>query len=122
MVILGGIGNIYGVVIGALIIGIFDRILTTELTGPMNNLGENITWGPVSWLGDFLATHNLTTDRLLIFGLALVILMLVRPGGLFPSERRAAEMAGDDDNPDNDENDSLYDTREQGVAFAGRQA
>jgi branched-chain amino acid transport system permease protein len=33
MVILGGIGNVYGVIGGAIIIGAFDRILTTELTG-----------------------------------------------------------------------------------------
>jgi branched-chain amino acid transport system permease protein len=116
MVILGGIGNTYGVIAGALIIGTFDRILTTELTGPMNDLGEKITWGPVAWFGDFLAQHNLTTDRLLIFGLALVILMLVRPGGLFPSRERAAEMHGDDDGHDNED---LYDVMEGEQEFAG---
>jgi hypothetical protein len=47
--------------------------------------------------------------------------MLLRPGGLFPSRRRAAELAGDDD-PEVDVNDQLYDTREENVAFAGRQA
>lgn len=115
MVILGGIGNIYGVVGGAIIIGTFDRILTTELTGPMNDLGEKITWGPVAWFGDWLAQHNLTTDRLLIFGLALVVLMLVRPGGIFPSHRRAAEMTGDDEGDDED----LYDVRDGDNQFAG---
>ncbi len=116
MVILGGIGNVYGVIGGALIIGAFDRILTTELTEPLNNLGEKITWPPLAWFGDWLATHNLTTDRLMIFGLALVILMLVRPGGLFPSARRAAEMEGDDDG---DDNEDLYDVREGDHRFAG---
>lgn len=115
MVILGGIGNIYGVIAGALIIGGFDRILTTELTEPLNRLGERITWQPISWFGDFLATHNLTSDRLLIFGLALVILMLARPGGLFPSSQRAAELEGDD--PDSD--DDLYDAREENARLAG---
>ena len=40
---------------------------------------------------------NISTDsRLLIFGLILVIMMLVRPEGLFPSGRRKMEMrAGD---------------------------
>jgi branched-chain amino acid transport system permease protein len=82
----------------------------------MNDLGEKITWGPVAWFGDFLAQHNLTTDRLLIFGLALVILMLVRPGGLFPSRERAAEMHGDDDGHDNED---LYDVMEGEQEFAG---
>jgi branched-chain amino acid transport system permease protein len=70
----------------------------------------------VAWFGDWLSTHNLTTDRLLIFGLALVILMLVRPGGLFPSAQRAAEMQGDDDG---DDNEDLYDVREGDHQFAG---
>ncbi|HYH11433.1 MAG TPA: hypothetical protein VD789_03680 [Thermomicrobiales bacterium] len=39
-----------------------------------------------------MANHSLTTDRFLIFGLALVLLMLMRPGGLWPQKARAAEM------------------------------
>lgn len=120
MVILGGIGNIYGVLAGALIIGTFDRILATKLTGPMNSLGEAMKdWpGFLGGLGDFLSKHSLTSDRFLIFGLALVLVMVLRPGGLFPSRQRAAEMKGDDDNFDFDEyetNQSLHDTREQGA-------
>jgi branched-chain amino acid transport system permease protein len=98
MVILGGIGNIYGVIAGALIIGSFDRILAEKLNTPLNWLGERITWGPLEPIGNILADHDLTSDRFLIFGLALVLIMLLRPGGLFPSKRRAAEMAGDQDN------------------------
>src|SRR5699024_516068 len=89
MVILGGIGNVYGVVAGAFIIGSFDRILTEKLNGPMNWLGERMTnWGPLEPIGNFFANHSLTSDRFLIFGLALVLIMLLRPGGLFPSARR----------------------------------
>ncbi|HWV23307.1 MAG TPA: branched-chain amino acid ABC transporter permease [Thermomicrobiales bacterium] len=119
MVILGGIGNIYGVIAGALIIGSFDRILTEKLNTPINWLGRQIeSWGPLEPIGTFLSKHSLTSDRFLIFGLALVLIMLLRPGGLFPSARRAAEMAGDDDNYDFDEyetNQSIHDAREQGA-------
>ncbi len=115
MVILGGIGNIYGVIAGALIIGTFDRILATELTKPLNKLGEQITWPPLDWLGEWMANHNLNSDRFLIFGLALVLIMLLRPGGLFPSARRAAEMEGDDD-PGGDE--QLYDVEQENGRFA----
>lgn len=117
MVILGGIGNIYGVIAGAFIIGSFDRILTEKLNGPMNWLGDQLTWGPVEPLGNFLSNHSLTSDRFLIFGLALVLIMILRPGGLFPSARRAAEMTGDDDNFDYDEteaNQTVRDARQQG--------
>ena len=75
MVILGGLGNIYGVVIGALLIGSFDRILAEELSRPLNWLGDEDRlrrrWRP----------HNVTGDRFLVFGLALVLMMLLKPGG-----------------------------------------
>lgn len=105
MVILGGLGNIYGVIVGALIIGAFDRILAGKLTGPLNSLGERMTdWPePFGSIGEWASTHSLTTDRFLIFGLALVLIMLLRPGGLFPSRQRAQEMQGDDDNYEFDE-------------------
>lgn len=115
MVILGGIGNIYGVIAGAFIIGAFDRIAAEELSGPLNWVGEQMTWGPIAPIGEFLANHSLTSDRFLIFGLALVLIMLLRPGGLFPSARRAAEMQGDDDDFDFDadqQDQALRDTRE----------
>ena len=118
MVILGGIGNIYGVIAGAFIIGSFDRILTEKLNGPMHWLGDRMTWGPLEPIGSFLSNHSLTSDRFLIFGLALVLIMILRPGGLFPSSRRAAEMAGDDDNYKFDEdeaNQSLRDVRQEGA-------
>lgn len=114
MVILGGIGNIYGVLAGALIIGTFDRILATRLTGPLNSLGRQMQeWGgPFEEIGGFFATHSLTSDRFLIFGLALVLVMILRPGGLFPSKQRAAEMAGDDEDFDFDELSDVETVRE----------
>jgi len=117
MVILGGIGNIYGVIAGAFIIGSFDRILTEKLNTPLHWVGDQLTWGPLEPIGNFLSNHSLTSDRFLIFGLALVLIMLLRPGGLFPSSRRAAEMQGDDDNFEYDEyetNQSVRDARQTG--------
>jgi len=120
MVILGGIGNIYGVIIGALIIGSFDRILADALNTPLHWLGERITWEPLSWLGDFMVNHSVTSDRFLIFGLALVLIMILRPGGLFPSERRAAELTGDDDDGTSaDDGDELYDARQRDGQLVG---
>ena len=71
-VILGGIGNVYGAIFGALLIGSFDRILADRLTGPLNALGEQIGNG-------WLANHNVGEDRYLVFGLALVLMMVLRP-------------------------------------------
>jgi branched-chain amino acid transport system permease protein len=88
MVILGGIGNVYGVIIGAIIIGLFDRVLAEALNTPLHWIGDRIGW-------TFLQEHDVTSDRFLIFGLALVLVMLLRPGGLFPSRARKAELEGE---------------------------
>ena len=65
MVVLGGMGGIAGPIVGsALIIFLPERF---------------------RFLGD---------ARLLIFGAVLVLVMILRPQGLIPSRRRAAELAG----------------------------
>ena len=112
MVILGGLGNVYGVVVGAILIGSFDRILAEELTRPMNWFGRQIG-------SDGLAHHSVTSDRFLVFGLALVLMMLLRPGGLIQSARRRAEMQPEDDAALRHENVQLYDTVERDEPAAG---
>jgi branched-chain amino acid transport system permease protein len=108
-VILGGIGNVYGAVIGAVLIGSFDRILAERLTVPLNAFGERIG-------SDWLASHNVGEDRYVVFGLALVLMMLLRPGGLFPSKQRAAELQPDAEDISIQEQQDLFDVREGQVA------
>jgi branched-chain amino acid transport system permease protein len=103
-IILGGIGNVFGAVAGALIIGSFDRILAERLTEPLNAFGERIG-------NDFLANHNVGEDRYVVFGAALVLMMLLRPGGLFPNRQRAAELAPETLDITVQEQESLYDVR-----------
>ena len=78
MLVLGGMGNIPGVILGA--------ILLTVLPESLRYLGElqKLLFGRV------LADPN--DLRLLVFGLALVLIMLLRPAGLLPSQRRAREL------------------------------
>jgi branched-chain amino acid transport system permease protein len=45
----------------------------------------------VSWLPERF--RGFATYRILIFGVALVVMMIFRPQGLLPSRRRQAEMA-----------------------------
>jgi branched-chain amino acid transport system permease protein len=103
-IILGGIGNVYGAVIGALIIGSFDRILAERLTQPLNAFGHQIG-------NDFLANHNVGEDRYVVFGLALVLMMLLRPGGLFPNKQRAAELQPEELDITVQEQQDLFDVR-----------
>jgi branched-chain amino acid transport system permease protein len=115
MVVLGGIGNIYGAIAGALLIGFFDRIVTEEATPPLNRFGE---WASI----DFLAGHNLSQDKFLVFGLALVLTMLLRPEGLFPSSRRKAEFHPESDDIVEHEQHELYEVREMDEPAAGERA
>jgi branched-chain amino acid transport system permease protein len=113
MVILGGLGNIYGVIVGGIIIQSFDRILTEELNQPIHWIGDQLNVG-------FLTTHNVGNDRLLVYGLALVLMMLLRPGGLLPSARRKAEMTPESDDIVVAETEALYDVQhERGPALGG---
>lgn len=120
MVILGGLGNVYGVIAGSLIIGFFDRILARELNGPLHWVGERLSDIGLGFLGDPIQNHDVTSDRFLIFGLALVLVMLIRPGGLFPSAQRAAEMSGDEDDPEL-ANEELVDARAGVQVVDGRE-
>ena len=103
-VILGGIGNVYGAVLGAVLIGSFDRVLAERLTVPLNAFGNLIG-------SDWLAHHNVGDDRYLVFGLALVLMMLLRPGGLFPNKQRAAEMEATSLDVSVQQQEDLFDTR-----------
>ena len=112
MVILGGLGNIYGVIIGGLIIQLFDRVLAEELNRPLHWLGDRLNLS-------VLSEHDLQSDRFLIFGLALVLMMVLRPGGLFPSRQRAAELAPEDEDISDQERQTLYDARAENEPVAG---
>lgn len=103
-VILGGIGNVFGAVIGAVLIGSFDRILAERLTGPINALGNQIG-------NEWLANHNVGDDRYLVFGMALVLMMLLRPGGLFPNKQRAAELEPETLDTSVQEQEEMFDIR-----------
>jgi branched-chain amino acid transport system permease protein len=115
MVILGGLGNIYGVVVGALLIGVFDRILAEELSRPLNWLGDKIGFTA-------MAEHNVTGDRFLVFGLALVLMMLLKPAGLISSARRKAEMTPESEPIRVHEQQQMYDIHEQDEPAAGSRA
>lgn len=91
MIVIGGMGNIPGVIVGGLILGGFDRVLTDAISGSLRGLGSAFDI-------DFLRQADITRLRTLIYGSALVILMLVKPEGILPSARRKMELhAADED-------------------------
>jgi len=75
MVVLGGMGSLKGVILGGMLITLFDRILLAQLTFLVRWIGRAL--GIVTF-----ASVDLTLWRWFFFGLGLVIVMLVRPEGL----------------------------------------
>jgi branched-chain amino acid transport system permease protein len=91
MIILGGIGNIWGVIFGGVVLGFYDRVLTSEATSWLHGLASAVN---VPLISPALGALDLSQYKFGIFGLALIILMLTRPEGIFPNRQRAVEMHG----------------------------
>ena len=82
MVVLGGMGNVAGVALGAVLLTALPEAL--RYIGPLQQ----------RWFGGVIVDP--ADLRMLLFGLALVLMMLLRPEGLWPARRRpvAAIAAG----------------------------
>jgi ABC-type branched-subunit amino acid transport system permease subunit len=95
MVILGGMGNIWGVALGAFVVYLLQVIVLKQL----NSFKEALHLPPID-LGPIhfdLNAIDFTQYQFLLFGFALVLMMLFRPEGLFPSQRRRRELHVADD-------------------------
>src|SRR6266702_2681290 len=79
MVVLGGMGNIPGVIMGAILLTLLPEVLRYTME-PL----QNAVFGRV--------LLDAETVRLLVFGIALVAIMLYRPAGLWPSAVRKREL------------------------------
>jgi branched-chain amino acid transport system permease protein len=88
MVVLGGAGSLRGVVLGAMLITVFDRVILAQATFLVRGLGR--TLGIPA-----LVTADLTLWRWFFFGLGLVLVMLLRPQGL--AGRRVQPVADVED-------------------------
>jgi branched-chain amino acid transport system permease protein len=85
MIVFGGIGSVWGVVLGALILQILQSWFLEDLSGWLHSLGRLIH---VEWLQQI----ELASSIELIFGLILVFMMLYRRDGLIPATRRVAAL------------------------------
>jgi branched-chain amino acid transport system permease protein len=83
MVILGGLGSIWGVVLGAITLSFINNWLIPDV---LNDLP-----------GDFGLDFDMTQITFAIYGFLLVIMMILRPQGLLPERRRAEEMTHGDE-------------------------
>jgi branched-chain amino acid transport system permease protein len=81
MIVLGGMGNIPGVILGAILVTVIPEAL--RYTGDL----QRAVFGEV-----YIDPADL---RMLLFGIALVLMMLFRPAGLLPSKQRRREFSED---------------------------
>ncbi|MCU0479492.1 MAG: branched-chain amino acid ABC transporter permease [Chloroflexi bacterium] len=92
MVVLGGMGNFWGVAVGAFVIYTINNVLLKTLNQFFDALGI-----PILQDIDFIQL------QFLLYGIALVGMMLLRPEGLFPNSRRKRELHAEVTEPGEDE-------------------
>jgi branched-chain amino acid transport system permease protein len=81
MVIIGGLGSIWGALLGGLLLGFINNYLIPDV---LNDLPSK-----------FGIHFQLTSVSFGIFGFLLVLVMLLRPQGLLPERRRNLEFKGE---------------------------
>jgi branched-chain amino acid transport system permease protein len=81
MIIVGGLGSIWGAVLGALLLSYINYYLIPDV---LNSLPR-----------DFGLSFDLTQLSFGIFGFLLVLVMVLRPQGLFPERRRRLELTAE---------------------------
>jgi branched-chain amino acid transport system permease protein len=94
MVVLGGMGNIAGVMVGSLLIYYVIFIVLPGLPEFAVSIVNTIGLGGLAQAsGDYPGIGEMASRiKFLVFGLILVVTMLVRPQGLLPSRERAQEL------------------------------
>jgi len=110
MIVLGGIGSIPGVILGAVLLRFFDVYL-------LGTVSTNLQGIPA--VASFLAGHDINTAKFLIYGLILIIMILLRPQGLIPDRRRSRELKGIGAAPEDTSAVGLLALEEAGMASPG---
>jgi branched-chain amino acid transport system permease protein len=83
MVVLGGMGNIAGVILGGVLLAVLPEALRHSVVPLQQALLGKVIVDPESL-------------RMLLFGGALIVMMLYRPAGLLPSRVRRRELDTDE--------------------------
>ena len=98
MVVIGGIGSIPGVIVGALVVYSINQFILAQL--------DTLASDPSSFLhplyagiSQFIPGFTFGNIRNLVFGIILVTIMIFRPEGLIPSARRRRELHHVEDEP-----------------------
>ena len=97
MVILGGLGSIPGVIVGAAVVVVLNLQVLQSFSLYLSQLRQSDAVIPII----NFAWKNLSNQldpakyQRMLFGLILIIMMIYRPGGLIPAARRKRELKAD---------------------------
>jgi branched-chain amino acid transport system permease protein len=89
MVILGGMGNVWGVIVGAAFLSYLNLEGLGNIGGWVN---DRFAGGGADWVQIWSEPIDVPLYQFGIFGVILVLVMLFKPEGLIPSARRKAEF------------------------------
>jgi branched-chain amino acid transport system permease protein len=92
MVVLGGLGSVPGVILGAILLRFFDVYLLGQINDAVH--GNVLVAGNGAPL-HFLTAVDFNTSKYLFYGIILVTMILLRPQGLIPDKRRTRELHGE---------------------------
>jgi branched-chain amino acid transport system permease protein len=98
MVILGGIGSIPGVIIGATVVILLNQQVLQSFSLFLAQLRQSDAVIPIlnfHWK-DLSNQLDPSKYQRLVFGIILVVMMIYRPAGILPAARRRRELKGDD--------------------------
>jgi branched-chain amino acid transport system permease protein len=84
MVVLGGLGSIQGVILGAAIVIILNQLALTAFSNFLNDLRRSGLPLP--------SQFEPAQYQQLIYGIILIVMMIVRPKGLIPAKRNPAHL------------------------------
>jgi branched-chain amino acid transport system permease protein len=91
MVILGGMGNIYGVILGAILLQGINFYLLPQTNEWVHAIGDVLG-------SSLLSNADIPKYNFFLFGVLLVTMMLLRPEGIIPNRQRQEELReGEDD-------------------------
>ena len=100
MVVIGGIGSIPGVIVGALAVYAINELVLPQLDSFAAD-PTSIFFTIKSSIIHFAPGFTYGSVRNLVFGIILVVIMIFRPEGLIPSARRRRELhASADEKPE----------------------
>jgi branched-chain amino acid transport system permease protein len=98
MVILGGIGSIPGVIIGAAVVILLNQQVLQSFSLYLAQLRQSDAVIPLLNLHWKDLSNQLDPSKYqrLVFGIILIVMMIRRPAGILPAARRKRELKADD--------------------------